>query len=239
MVRSLVVSLAAAALLFPAICSAETVGILEWVTAGVPKAASDRFEEALEDGLEGANFEVRKRESMEASLKASTYVEGCNFGPCMRKVHEATGVGLAVVARVQGVGSSYTFIVSLVDSKTGHLVAQVSRGCAACSIDDAVLTASLMGPDLLLERVGEAEGSKRKAGIERSRSDEEVRGVADSRRQSLRTTSYLFLGASLAAGALGGYFLYDDDNDKGLPLVAGAGASFLGGVTMLLFSKEF
>lgn len=237
--RSVFVALAAAIFLFPTVSSAETVGVLEWVTAGVPKAASERFEEALEDGLRGADFEVRKRSAMEASLKTSTYVEGCNFGPCMRKVHEATGVGLVVVARVQGVGSSYTFIVSLVDSRSGQLVAQVSRGCAACSIDDAVSTASMMGPGLLLERAGANEGGASKVAASPPAGKDDQPGAAESRRSSLRTTSYLFLGASIAAGAVGGYFLYDDDSDKGVPLVAGAGASFLGGLTMFLFSKEF
>ena len=236
-VRSSVI-LAVAVVCFAATASAQTVGILELQASGVPEAALERFELALVDGLEGANFEVKDRDKLVNTLKRGSFVEGCNFGPCLRQVHADTGVELVLVARVQGLGSSYSFIASLVDTRTGLLATQVSRSCAACSVDDAALTASMLGSDLLLERTNKKDGAKApRSGVAKSSGPR--RSAAESRRSSLRVASYLFLGASLAAGAAGGYLWYDGNEDKGVPLVAGAGAGFVGGLSMFLFSREF
>lgn len=224
-------------LLVPSWAAAETVGVLEFEGKDVPEAALERFELAAVDGLEGANFEVKNRAALTESLKRGAFVDGCSFGPCLRQVRKDGRVDLVLVVRVQVLGSTYSFIASLVDTKTGLLATQVSRSCSACSIDDAALTASMLGSDLLLARSSvDDEASSAKS---RASAGDAVPEVAETRRSRLRTTSYLFLGASLAAGAVGGYLLYDDQRDRGVPMAVGAGAGFLSGVTMFLFSREF
>ncbi|MBT8492870.1 MAG: hypothetical protein KJO07_07395 [Deltaproteobacteria bacterium] len=228
-------SLIVASLLVSGVVHAEEVGVLEIIAPGLPEAAVSKFEDSVVDGLQGADFEVKKRKQFVAELRKGTWVVGCNFGPCVTQVYKATGVELALVVRVQGEGSSYTFIASLIDTRSGHLKAQAKRDCAACSVNDAVMEASMLGGELRAGLALAEDGNGSRPGSVVGSAS----AKAESRRSGLRTTSYLFLVAGLAAGGVGGYFLYDDDRDKGLPLVAGGGAAFLAGVTMFAFSREF
>ncbi len=229
--------IAAVLLLVSSWASAETVGVLEFEGNDVPEAALERFESAVVDGLEGANFQVKSRKELGEALKRGAFVDGCSFGPCLLQVRKDGRVDQVLVVRVQVLGSTYSFIASLVDTKTGMLTTQVSRNCAACSIDDAALTASMLGSDLLLAGSSDEDGEEKVASPVAKAAV--APAAAESRRSRLRTTSYLFLSASIAAGAVGGYLLYDDDRDRGVPVVVGAGAGFLSGVTMFLFSREF
>ncbi len=214
---------------------ADSVAMLELTGSDVPEEALKRFEESLHEGLEGAGYQVKSRSRIAAALKKSEFVTGCTFGPCMRVLREVTGVKRAVVVHVQGLGSSYTFVASLVDTAAGRLVVQVSETCAACSIDDAAATASMVGSSLLLKQADPKSG----AGDSGLTSSSATAKGASSGGTGLRVASYVFMGASVVAGAAGAYFLADDDRDRGLPLVAGAGAGFVGGFTMFLFSRRF
>jgi hypothetical protein len=204
----------------------------------MPEAAVEKFESSVVEGMEGADFQVKPRKQFVSELHKGTWVAGCNFGPCVTQVFKATGIELALVVRVHNEGSSYTFIASLIDTRSGHLRAQAKRDCAACSVNDAVMEASMLGGELRAGLIG-SEGGSESGKSSSSTAPAPVSDEAESRRSSLRTTSYLFLVAGLAAGGVGGYYLYDDDKDKGLPLAAGGGAAFLAGITMFAFSREF
>lgn len=223
-----------AAIAFPAELRAERLGFLEIAARGVPEAAVPKFGDAVQRGLEGADFEVISNDDFTALLEESSWVEGCTFGPCMRRVHESTGVERALVVRVQGIGSSYTFVASIVDTRTGALLAQAQQQCAACSINDAEAAASLLGPDLML-----AMNSGAQAGAPLPGPEAGALAAKGDRLSGLRTTSYLFMGAALGLAGAGAYFLSEDDDDLGLPLVAGGGAALVGGITMFVFSRDF
>ena len=224
-------------LISPATAQAEAVGVLEVVAPGMPVAAVEKFEGALVEGLEGADFTVTPRDKFVAELRKGAWVEGCSFGPCATQVYKVTGIKLALVVRVQGAGSSYTFIASLIDTQTGHLRAQAKRQCAACSVNDAELEAAMLGGELRSALLG---GAEKSAGADSTNSaGAGLWKQAQSRRSSLRTTSYVFLALGVAAGGAGAYFMSDDDSDAGLPLVAGGGAAVLAGITMFVFSRDF
>lgn len=231
--RSVLLAVALVVTSVPAL--ADTVAMLELTGTDVPEEALKRFEESLHEGLEGAGYEVKSRSKIAAALKKSEFVSGCTFGPCMRVLRQVTGVDRAVVVHVQGLGSSYTFVASLVETKRGRLEVQVSETCAACSIDDAAATASMVGSSLLLKEGGVSgeDGSSNLTSSSGSAGRDRSAG------SGLRVASYVFMGASVVAGAAGAYFLADDDRDRGLPLVVGAGTGLVSGFTMFLFSRRF
>jgi len=215
--------------------SAETVGVLEFGGAGAPAVALERFEDSLVDGLEGAGFEVRKRKSVAAALAKSEFVTGCHFGPCLATVHKVLKLDRVLVVRVQVIGSTYTFVASVVDTKTGGLILQVSETCAACSIDDAAAEASMLGPALLLQG---AEKSKLAAAARTGQSASSTPSA--DKGGGARVASYIFLGASVIAGGVGAYlWLGNDDSSTGVPIVAGAGVGVVSGFSMLLLSSDF
>lgn len=143
---ALVVCLAA-----PAARAEPVIGILRIDAVGVSESAEQKFEDNIHEGLSGAGFRVMDRASLQKVMATSTsFVEGCSFGPCLRSVHDATGLDTVLVARIEGIGRAYSFVVTLVDTKSGRYVSQVAQNCPVCTVEDAITTATLSAVELVL-----------------------------------------------------------------------------------------
>lgn len=215
----------------------DLVGILSIDTSGVSEATAEQFEAQVEEALKGVGRHSVSRKALRERLQGSEFLEGCYFGPCLTALRVASGVPLVLVARIQGEGSSYSFVITLVDTKTGMFTAQVAQTCPVCTVDEAIMTATLATIDLLSPS-GEAainpDGTKLSA---------EQGGSENAKRPSigpLRTAGWLFLGAGFAAAAAGGYLLLQDERrDLSIGGLASGAALFTGGATILLFSKDY
>ncbi|MBI4508511.1 MAG: hypothetical protein HY698_02665 [Deltaproteobacteria bacterium] len=134
---------ACAAWMQPGLVAAERIAVLDMVASGIPDDSRGRFEVSFEEGLRGAGFEVVERADVLAKVVRSDAPEGCTFGPCLAAVGSALGVDLVLVARVAAQGPSYSFVLTIVETKTGVPKVQVADSCAVCTLDEA-LAASML-----------------------------------------------------------------------------------------------
>jgi hypothetical protein len=223
---------AALALAAPAAAdpSARLIGVLRIDASGVSDTAEQRFEQGVVDGLTGAGFRVMDRTSFQRALAGSAgYVGGCTFGPCLRAVQETTGVDTVLVARIEGVGRTYGFVVSLLDTRTGRLSAQVAQRCPVCTVEDAITTATLSAVELVLGEGGAASASP----VRIAPPDRAASRVAVAR--SLRRFGWTGLVLGLGAAAVGGVALARDEPTWGAGLIGAGAALATGGAVMIGF----
>ena len=213
----------------------DAIGVLEVRTYGVSEAAGEKFEQSVEETLADVGFRVVRSGAVQEKLREGDYVPGCTFGPCMREVNRLTGLRRVLVARVQGVGQSYSVVVSLVETESGQLVSQVAQSCPVCTVEEAISTATLAVVELITAREA-ATGPAPANGAAGGGPSDPDRAAAGRR---VRRAGWILLGVGVAAGAVGGTLLATGERDAGLPLVAGGGAFALSGITSLLLSRSF
>lgn len=213
------------------------VGILSVETSGVSETVAGQFEQELEESLGDGGLRLIDRETLRSRLVDSDYIEGCTFGPCLASLRAATGVPIVLVARIVKVGSSFKFVITLIDTKSGMFTSQVAQPCEVCTIDEAVGTATL-ATIALINGTGGAEVSEFSSS---AASTTDLRSYHKSKplKRTLKRTGLIFLGAGIVGGGIAAYF-WKKDNDNGMLIGGSAGAAFLtSGTTMLLLSRRF
>jgi hypothetical protein len=214
----------------------DAIGVLEVRTYGVSEAAGEKFEQSVEETLADVGFRVVRSGTVQEKLREGDYVPGCTFGPCMREVNRLTGLRRVLVARVQGVGQSYSVVVSLVETDTGQLVSQVAQSCPVCTVEEAISTATLAVVELITAREAAAGPGTPAMGAGGAH-PADLPGAKASRR--VRRAGWLLLGVGVAAGAVGGALLATGERDAGLSLSSGGGAFAISGISALLLSRSF
>lgn len=216
----------------------KVVGLLD-VSGDVGDAVLERFADAVEDGLAGAHdLQPATRKRMQEMLDRSTWTRDCLVGPCLEEVRAQTGADEVVIAALSAVGQSYRYTITLLDTRTGNVLFQVSEGCIACTVED-VLSSATMATIGLLNNAGDtvtAVPITPVAAVERAAKLEER--VRDHRR-SLRRTALLVVGAGLLAAGTAAYFISEDRDDVGYPVLGAAGGLAASGAVMLGLSLHF
>lgn len=212
----------------------EQIGVLRIDASGVSAAAGEKFEQGVIDGLTGAGFRVVDSATIRKALETrGGFVDGCTFGPCLGAVHAAAGVRFVLVARLEGVGRTYSFVVSLLESQGGRLVSQVAERCPVCTVDDAITTATL-GTIELVTGLGEpAAASAPRARAAPWRPDPRV----TRERRIVWTAGWITIGVGAAAAVTG--LALDDDGESTGRLVSGAGLGLIaGGLATLWYAAR-
>ncbi len=222
----------------------EIVGILSFAADGVSPTAAKMFEDAIEKSLADNGFGVAPRKRLTEMLANSSYKVGCTFGPCLVEVHRNTDLRLVLVARVHGVGPSYSFVFSLLDTRVGRTTSQVTDLCDVCTLEEAVTTASLTVV-ALVTGAGSAVVDPSLGPTSRDKLPD-LRGQiqhldreVSRRRRRLRQAAVFFYAVAALAGGTGAYFLSKSYEHRGYPLVGGAGAFVVAGTTCLVLSRRF
>ena len=206
----------------------ESIGVLQIATEGVSATAGEKLEESIEETLADVGFRVVRSSTVISKLAGSDYVAGCTFGPCVAEVGRATGLSRVLVARIQGAGQSYSVVVSLIDTKTGHIESQVAQSCPVCTVDEAISTAALAVVELITEPGTPANDIAYGQGQD----DGNPSGPS---RKTLKRAGWIMLAGGALAGATGAYLLAnDEDRSGGLSAGAGVGLGLAGLVTLLL-----
>jgi hypothetical protein len=210
------------------------VGILLVATPGIEAAAADKLESEVVLGAEAVLRVVPREELAE---RAGTLISGCTFGPCLRQIYDRAKIELVLVARISQVGSSYEFVISLVDTRSGIPTSQVAESCDVCTVDEALHTATLATVALVTGTGGAevtAPGGDPTAAVTAETSAESER-----RQRLLRNAGLIFVGTGAVALVFGAYFVSDDKDALGAVGLSTGSALVAGGTTMLLLSRRF
>lgn len=225
---SVVVVASAAA---PARADEWIVGVLDVRGEGVSEAAVVRFGEGIEEGVGSDDaLTLAPQVRMKEQLASTAWSTACVVGPCLAEVHAGTGAQRVITAGLTGAGESYRYTITMVDTRSGEVLGQVSDTCAACTVDDVAAQATI-STLRLLDEVDDPDDDGAAPVTAPNRGEGHAR--------TLRRASVLVLGLALLAAGAGGYFTHEDETDVGYPLLGLAGGFAASGTLMLGLSAKF
>lgn len=197
------------------------IGILD-VQASPEIAAS--FEKALEVQLDSKMYWLVPRAKMRERLANSTkWSEGCLVGPCLSEVKVQTSAELVVLAALTGSGTSFGYVVTIVRTDTGRVLAQESERCEVCTINEAMSAATLATIRLVTAAPDELPS-------------ETPVVPAKAPSSKLRKSGIAMTLVGLAAAGIGTALYYTQDEPSYALVTAAAGGGLaLGGVLVLTF----
>jgi hypothetical protein len=213
------------------------VGILDVRVEGVPKEIKRQFQIQLEQQLDSRAYWLATQQRIREMMANSTkWTEGCVVGLCLNELRAVTGAELVLLASISGAGTSFGYVVTLVRTDTGRMLAQEASRCEVCTVKEALAGATLAAvklltavPDKLPDDAGEASASFELA---TGRAHAEV--VAAKRRK--RTLGIALTLVGLAAAGAGMTMYLAMDRPSYALGIAGLGAGTgLGGVAVLTF----
>ena len=209
------------------------IGILDVRVDGVSSTAAEKFETGIEDGLGSTEYWVATRKRMREILAGSGWSEGCTVGPCLLEVKKQTQADLVVDAYFQGTGSSYRFVVTLVDTGTGTVTAQVADHCDVCTLTEALDSAALATIGL----VHGAEGTA--VATTPIRAAVPPPPKPPDAEHPVRRTALLLIAAAVIAGGGAAYFAHTGDDKLGYAAGGAAGGLGVAGIAVFAVSFEF
>lgn len=213
------------------------VAVLDVRVDGVPDEAKERFQRGLEDQLDTSHYWLMSRATIKQRMMRSTrWTEGCLLGPCLAEVRAQSGAELVLLAALNGSGTSFGYVVTLVRTDTGRVLQQESDRCDVCTVNEAVTQATLATAGLLNNVPDKLpdETAAQAATVNLAVGKVERERAAREHHTTKVATVLTVLGVAAAAGGVAAYLL-DDHATYGAALAAGGGALAAGGLVVLTF----
>jgi hypothetical protein len=213
------------------------VGILDVRVDGVPKETQRQFQSDLEKQLDSNEYWLAPQQRMREMLASSTkWTEGCVVGLCLNEVKTQTGAELVLLASITGDGTSFGFVVTLVRTDTGRVLAQEASRCEVCTVSEVLASATLAAvklltsvPEKLPDEAGEASAALEVATAT-------LRAEHLGTRQHHRTVGIVLTLAGIVVAGAGMTLYLAMDRPPAALAGAGVGAGIaLGGVAVLTF----
>jgi hypothetical protein len=211
------------------------VGVLDVRVEGVPPEIAAQFQQQLEAQVDTKHYWLAPHSRMHDLMANSTkWTEGCVIGTCLGEVRRQTNADLVLLAALTGSGTSFGYVVTLVRTDTGRVLAQEFERCDVCTVSEAVANATLATvkilnavpddlPDEHAAQTAQLAAVNLKADQDLAEAKHHPHAVA---------TGVLITGLALATSGAGLYFV----NKQAGMVVAGAGGGLaLGGVLALTF----
>jgi len=215
--------------------SQRIVGVLDVRVDGVPPEIAAQFQQQLEAQVDTKHFWLAPRSRMKELMTNSTkWTEGCVVGACLGEVKRQANADLVLLVALNGAGTSFGYVVTLVRTDTGTVLAQESERCDVCTVSEALANATLATVKIL-DAVPDQLPDDKAAEIEKTQA---LMAKFDKRKQQLEHhpravgTGILITGLAIAAGGAGLYFV---DKNAGIATAAAGGGLALGGVFALTF----
>jgi hypothetical protein len=217
--------------------SRRIVGVLDVHVEGVPADVAATFQKNIEQQVDPKHYAIAPRSRMKESLASSTrWTEGCVVGSCLAEVKAQTNADLVLLAALTGTGTSFGFVVTLVRTDTGRVLAQESGRCDVCTVNEAMATATLATVKLLgnLPDTLPDETAERRAAIELAQKAAKLQ--VDKVEHHGKRVGIALTAVGLAAVAAG-VALYAADNhaDYAAMTATAGGGLALGGIAVLTF----
>jgi hypothetical protein len=170
---------------------------------------------------------------MREMLGGSTrWTEGCLLGPCMTEVRRQTQAHLVLTVFLQGLGTTYRHVITLIRTDTGAVVDQRTDVCVACAQSEAITKAT----SAILDMVSKAPDLDQADGPDPTKVERELvapmRSKLANTRRRTRITGVVLLAAAVAGAGVGMYFRSTDD-DMATPALAASAGLAASGVVVL------
>lgn len=213
------------------------IAILEVV--GSSDDVTRSFESDLEAQLGVMRVRMITRGALREKLRSSPrWTEGCVVGMCLAEVRARTGAPVVLLAALTGSGTTFGYVVTLVRTDTGRVLAQESDRCDVCTESEAMSRATLATVKLvnaIPEQLPD-ESAEQGAAIDVAVNAAVSRRRAADRRHERRVGWALALTGLAVAGAGAVLYLAGEDRPAyGLATATAGGGLALGGLTVLAF----
>lgn len=216
------------------------VGILDVKVDGVPPEIASQFQQGLEAQLDSKHYWLAPRARMRDLMTNSTkWTEGCVVGQCLQEVRTQTRADLVLLAALTGSGTSFGYVVTLVRTDTGRVLAQEQERCDVCTVSEA-LSAATLATIKILNAVPDRlpdDGVEDKAALDLATRPLETRIARlseDGHHHRALGVTFTVIGL-LAAAAGTAIYMTQDHASYGLATAAAGGGMALGGVFTLTF----
>lgn len=213
------------------------IGILDVRIDGAPPEVGAQFQRDLEAQVDIKHYFLAPRIRMHDIMANSTkWTEGCVVGACLKDVKSQTNADVVLLAALNGSGTSFGWVVTLVRTDTGNVLGQKTERCDVCTVSEALSAATLATVDLLSTIPDVLPDEHPKVVIPPSPTaplDAKVRGLEDH----YHTTGLSFTIAGLVVAAAGTalYLAQTPHPTYGLATAAGGLGLAVGGVVVLTF----
>jgi len=213
------------------------IGILDIKVDGVPPDVATQFQNALESQLDSKRYWLSGRVKMKERMSSSTkWTDGCLVGKCLFDVKTQTGAELVLHAALSGSGTSYGYVVTLLRTDVGEVVAQQQDRCDVCTLNEVMTNATLATIALINAVPDELpdDAAERHASVALATAPLELR-IAKLQKRPRKLGMGLTIAGLVVAGAGVGLYLALDKPDYALGIAGAGGGVLLGGVTILAF----
>lgn len=213
------------------------VGVLDVRVEGVPAESAAQFQQQLEAQVDTKHFWLAPRSRMHEMMSNSTkWTEGCVIGSCLGEVRRQTNADLVLLAALTGSGTSFGYVVTLVRTDTGRVLAQESERCDVCTVSEALSNAT-QATVRILNAVPDKLPDDHAAQVEQlaavtEKADHDV--AAARHHPHAIATGLLITGLVVAAGGAAAYFAQNQPS-YALAVTAGGAGLALGGALALSF----
>lgn len=213
------------------------VGILDVRVDGVSAELKAKFEQQLEQQLDTNQYWLSNRAQMRERMKFSNkWTEGCLVGECLADVRTQTRAELVLLAALSGSGTSFGYVVTLVRTDTGRVLAQKAERCDVCTVNEAMTEATLATIALLSEIPNQLpdDAALRATALKTLVAVNKRELDVGRRRQRKIGIALAVSGLAVGLGGAAAYLLADHPA-WALGVAAGGGGLAAGGVVVLTF----
>lgn len=213
------------------------IGVLDIKVDGVPPDVATQFQNGLENQLDSKRYWLSGRVKMKERMSSSTrWTDGCVVGKCLFDVKTQTGAELVLHAALSGSGTSYGYVVTLLRTDTGAVVAQQSDRCDVCTLNE-VMTNATLATIALINAVPDQlpdDEAERHAAVDLAVGPLKQR-IATLEKRPRKLGIGLTVAGLVVAGAGVGLYLALDKPSYALGIAGAGGGMLVGGVTILAF----
>ncbi len=216
--------------------SRRVIGVLDIKVEGIPSDIAQQFQTSLEAQLDSKRYWLVPRAKVkERMIPSSRWTDGCTIGKCLFDVKTQTGAEIVLVAALSGSGTSFGYVVTLIRTDVGEVVAQQSDRCDVCTLNEVMTNATLATiqlinamPDQLPDREAE-----RHAAV--SLAVQPLRSELIATRHAKKRAGLVLCVAGLVVGGVGAALYFNHDKPGYLATAALGGGFLVGGLTVLTF----
>ena len=213
----------------------EKVGILSLSSEELSKSETRLFESSLEEGLTGLGFEIIHHSEFIDSLRGTSFISGCSMGPCTKAIFAESEIKDVITARMKREGSSYTLLITRLNTEHGDVVSQVAEVCDICTVEEAMLSVTNATIALMTE-TGETENNEH---LEAILNPNLPNPSHEKSRIKMKRTGIALLSVGILSAVIGGGLVANSQNVYGAGLLGLGAGSVLGGAGLWTFSKKF